>query len=66
MNYLVLSIGFILIASFTIFILCKKNKEGFINGRPIVSTQDNCSKCSTKYTKYAHNRPLNSDGQIIM
>jgi len=48
--------------------LLKKNKkEGFSpNYRPLVSTQDNCRQCSTKYTKYAHNNPLNSDGQIIV
>lgn len=60
-----------LIVIISLLLCCKKksnnvNKEGFINGRPNISTQDNCSKCSTKYTKYAHNKPLNSDGQIMM
>lgn len=57
---LIAIVGFILLS------IKKKKKEGFINGRPDISTQDNCSKCSTKYTKYAHNKPLNSDGQIMM
>ena len=52
-----------------ILLVKPKNKEKFSklpNLRPLISTQDNCSKCSTKYTKYAHNMPLNSDGQIIV
>lgn len=60
-----------LIVIISLLVIKKKSnksfsKEGFINGRPNISTQDNCSKCSTKYTKYAHNKPLNSDGQIMM
>jgi len=59
-----------IIAIFLVFFLIskflmKKNENFSPNLRPIVSEQDNCSKCSTKYTKYSHNNPLNSDGQII-
>jgi hypothetical protein len=56
--------GIIAICLVLFFTLSKK--ENFSpNLRPIISSQDNCSKCSTKYTKYSHNNPLNSDGQII-
>ena len=69
---------FIIVAIVIIaFLVIVKSKEGYkftpsremyksINGRPIVSTQDNCASCTTKYTKYAHNIPLNSDGQYIL
>lgn len=65
------------IMAIVIFLLVFKKREGYkftpsreeyksIGGRPIVSTQDNCASCTTKYTKYAHNIPLNSDGQYII
>jgi hypothetical protein len=69
MNKLYIPAIIVVVVIVGLIILFKPKKEKFArlpNLRPLVSTQDNCSKCSTKYTKYAHNMPLNSDGQIIV
>lgn len=58
---------FISVIAIIIFLLFGlKKKEGYKSIRGIISSQDNCASCTTKYTKYAHNIPLNSDGQYIL
>ena len=68
---LIIVILIIVIIGILIAWLVPKSKKEILSSkkeqfRPIYSTQDNCAKCTTKYTKYAHNKPLNSDGQIII